>query len=212
VKGRWVRREEVTEAERDAMFALLDEYFLGVTRAQFEFDLAEKNWVILLEDAGRVRGFSTLLVQAGVVYSGDTIVHREAWGSSALARTWLEAVRELRPEYWLLITSGFRTYRFLPVFWKEFWPRFDAPQRPALLETLARERFGSRYDNGIVRFASPQVLRNGLKEIPPSRLDDPHVKFFAERNRGHAQGDELVCLCPLVAANQTAAGRRLVAL
>jgi len=215
VKGRLVRREELADAERGAMLALMQEYFVGVTEAQFAGDLAEKNWVILLEDAGRLRGFSTMRLYdsaARVVYSGDTIVHREAWGSTALARTWLEAVRELRPEYWLLITSGFRTYRFLPVFWKEFWPRHDAPACPALLETLGRERFGNHYVNGIVRFDVPQVLRNGLKEIPPGRLDDPHVRFFAERNPGHAQGDELVCLCPLTAANQTAAGRRLVAL
>jgi hypothetical protein len=193
----------------------MQEYFLGVTPEQFEHDLAEKNQVILLEDGGRLRGFSTLLIydsSARAVYSGDTIVHRDAWGSSALARTWLEAVRVLRPEYWLLITSGFRTYRFLPVFWKEFWPRHDAPQRPALLDTLARERCGSRYADGLVRFDAPQVLRNGLKEIPPNRLTDPHVAFFAQANPGHDRGDELVCLCPLTPANQTPAGRRLVAL
>lgn len=212
MKGRLVRRDEVTGVERGAMLVLMDEYFLGVTHEQFESDLTEKNWVILLEDGGRLRGFSTMLVRDGVVHSGDTIVHRDAWGSSALVRTWAEAVRDLRPEYWLLITSGFRTYRFLPVFWKEFWPRFDAPVRPALLETLARERFGSRYHNGIVRFDAPQVLRNDLKEIPPSRLGDPHIQFFARANAGHAHGDELVCVCPLTPANQTAAGRRLVAL
>jgi hypothetical protein len=212
MNGRLVRREQLTDAERAAMFGLMEEYFLGVTEAQFDRDLAEKNWVILLEGAGRVRGFSTLLVREGVVHSGDTIVHRDAWGSSALARTWLEAIRELRPRYWLLITSGFRTYRFLPVFWKEFWPRHDEEERPALLETLARERFGSRYAEGIVRFEFPQVLRNGLKEVPTGRLTNPHVDFFVRANPGHARGDELVCLCPLTAENQTAAGRRLVAL
>ncbi|MCG3150431.1 MAG: hypothetical protein PCFJNLEI_03917 [Verrucomicrobiae bacterium] len=210
MKGRLVRREDVNE--QAAMLALLQEYFVGVTGEQFERDLAEKNWVILLEDAGVLRGFSTLLVHDGVVHSGDTIVHRDAWGSTALARTWLETIRELKPEYWLLITSGFRTYRFLPVFWKEFWPRHDAPVRPALLETLARQRFGSLYRDGLVHFHQPQMLRNGLKEIPSGRLADPHIQFFAQQNPGHASGDELVCLCPLTAANQTAAGRRLVAL
>src|SRR5262249_55164729 len=117
-----------------------------------------------------------------------------------------------RPEYWLLITSGFRTYRFLPVFWKEFWPRHDAPNRPPLLDTLAQARFGARYHEGIVRFNAPQVLRNGLKEIPPGRLTDPHILFFAQNNPVHAAGDELVCLCPLTADNQTVAGRRLVKL
>ena len=174
--------------------------------------------MILLEAAGRVHGFSTLQVYVSrsvrVVFSGDTIVHRAAWGSSALARTWLEVVRQLQPEYWLLITSGFRTYRFLPVFWKEFWPRHDSPAAPALLCELARERFGQQYDpaTGIVRVAAPQVLRGELREIPVSRLTNRHVEFFARANPGHVRGDELVCLCPLTSANQTLAGRRLVAL
>jgi hypothetical protein len=195
--------------------------FEGVTAQQFADDLARKNWVILLEDDAReVRGFSTLsvyesaVVPSRVVYSGDTIVDRAAWGSNALARTWLETVRQLRADYWLLITSGFRTYRFLPVFWREFWPRFDCPQRPALLDALAREWFNSHYKpaTGIVRLESPQILLNGLKEIPPNRLSDPHVAFFAQANPGHARGDELVCLCPLTPVNQTSIGRRLVTL
>jgi hypothetical protein len=83
-----------------------------------------------------------------------------------------------------------------------------------MLTALARERFGSGYDpaTGIVRFATPQVLRNGLREIPLSRLGDPHVEFFARVNPGYVRGDELVCLCPLTGANQTPAARRLLAL
>ena len=67
-----------------------------------------------------------------MVYSGDTIVAPEAWGTTALARGWITAVNQLRERYprgkyfWLLLTSGFRTYRFLPVFWREFFPRYDA--------------------------------------------------------------------------------------
>ena len=225
MNGRLLQRDALTDAERAEMLALMKEFFLGVNATQFERDLAEKNWVILLEDNGRLRGFSTLqLYTTGVggtrirvIYSGDTIVHRDAWGSSALARTWLKTVRKWQddvPLYWLLITSGFRTYRFLPVFWKEFWPRYDAVLRPRLLDALAEERFGKQFDaaNGLVRFGTPQLLRNGLKEIPPSRLADPHIKFFAGANSDHARGDELVCLCPLTPANQTPVGRRLVAL
>jgi hypothetical protein len=226
VKGRLLPQTDVSSAQRDLMLALMQEHFAGVTAERFGRDLAEKNWVILLEDErGEVRGFSTVLLYATqvgrervrVVYSGDTIVHRDARGSNALARTWVEAVSTWQsdvPLYWLLITSGFRTYRFLSVFWKEFWPRHDSPGLPAMLDALARERFGGGYDpaTGIVRFATPQVLRNGLREIPPNRLGDPHVDFFARVNPGYARGDELVCLCPLTGANQTRAARRLLAL
>jgi len=218
MNGHLLRSEQLTGILRAAMFDLMHEYFYGVTVEQFESDLQEKNWVILLEESGRVCGFSTMLAYDShgvrVVYSGDTIVHRKAWGSSLLGRIWLQAVRGMQSQYWLLITSGFRTYRFLPVFWKEFWPRYDMPAIPPLLKRLATERFGSGYDadSGIVRLAEPQRLRHGLDEIPSGRLTDPHVAFFAQANPGHSRGEELVCLCPLAPANQTAAGRRLVKL
>lgn len=228
MNGRLLPRTDLSKSQRVAMLALMQKHFVGVTAGPFERDLSEKNWVVLLEDgAGRVRGFTTLLLYTTtfhgstvrVVYSGDTIVDREAWGSTALARTWLAAVKgwlaECRtPLYWLLITSGFRTYRFLPVFWRRFWPRFEASMRPPLLDALARERFGERFDavTGLVRLEYPQVLRNGLKEIPPYRLTDPDVRFFADANPGYAQGDELVCLCPLTGRNQTLAGQRLLML
>ena len=44
-----------------------------------------------------------------------------AWSKSVLSRAWIHSVLELgrglpraRRLYWMLITSGFRTYRFLP--------------------------------------------------------------------------------------------------
>jgi hypothetical protein len=123
-------RASLTSADRAELFTLLARHFMGVTRDQFEQDLAEKNWVIEIRQQGQLQGFSTLLacaVKSGdstitTIYSGDTIVAPEAWGSPALARTWIASVNALRfsfsgqPCYWLLLTSGFRTYRFLPVF------------------------------------------------------------------------------------------------
>ena len=231
MKGRLVRRSDVTEGEREAMLRLLDAHFEGVTRAAFERDLGEKNWVLLLaddDDEGRLRGFSTLLLYetrcAGetltVIYSGDTLVEREAWGSAALARCWIGSIRALRrlhPRgrlYWLLLTSGFRTYRFLPVFWREFHPRLDAampPDEAARLACLASERFGSRYrpEAGIVCLDTPQVLRGDLAQIPSARRADAHVAFFLERNPGWVRGDELVCLTEIAEPNLTPAGRRM---
>jgi len=221
MNARVVSQESLSQHERAAMLELLQTYFEGVSAESFARDLGEKHWAILLEDAsGRLRGFSTLCVyQSGatgvrVAYSGDTIVEPAAWGSSLLAKTFLTVIGETRPEYWLLLASGFRTYRFLPVFWREFWPRYDAPGRPALLHALARERFRHRYDErtGVVRLENFQVLRNGLQAIPGGRMTDPHVAFFLQANPGHDRGNELVSLCPLSAANQTPAGKRLVAL
>ena len=59
--GRLVSQIDLDLSERDRMFALLDAHFDGVTRAQFDRDLAEKNWVVLIEDAKQLFGFSTML-------------------------------------------------------------------------------------------------------------------------------------------------------
>ena len=222
-------RAALSGTQRDEMFALLSRFFEGVDRAQFERDLAEKNWVVEVRREGRLLGFSTLLVEEAVfagesltvIYSGDTIVDPDAWGSPALARTWIAAVNALRAAHgrrcvWLLLTSGFRTYRFLPVFWRNFFPRCDEPTPPgsqALLDQLARARYGGCYDaaTGVVRFPRPQRLRGVLSELPPGRADHPDVAFFLSRNPGHNEGDELACLTEISADNLTPAGRRMVA-
>ena len=222
-------RESLSAAQHDEMFALLATHFEGVTGEQFERDLAEKNWIVEIRRDGRLLGFSTLLVREAkhegraitVVYSGDTIVAPEAWSSPALARAWIAAVNELRtpfpdrPCYWLLLASGFRTYRFLPVFWREFHPRHDAkipPDRRRLLSELARTQYGSNYHaaTGIVRFPYPQKLRGRFGMVPPGRVADPHVAFFLSRNPGHAKGDELVCITEISDGNLTRAGRRMI--
>jgi hypothetical protein len=223
-------RADLSSVQRDEMFSLLRRHFDGVTREQFELDLAEKNWVVEIRRDGRLLGFSTLLVSEVIfeqqvltaIYSGDTIVAPEAWNSPALARTWIAAVNHLRaamaerPCYWLLLTSGFRTYRFLPVFWREFFPH-HAGETPAhrerLLHHLARLRYGGCYDAaaGLVRFPRPQMLRETLGAIPTGRAADAHVAFFLAKNPGHIRGDELVCLTEIHERNLTAAGRRMVA-
>jgi hypothetical protein len=229
VIGRLVRRLDLGPEQRAAMYRLLSDNFDGVTPQQFARDTDEKNWIILMERGGRLVGFSTLLAYetrfrgelVSVVYSGDTIVIPEAWGTATLPKVWIASVNRIREcyprgrYYWLLITSGFRTYRFLPLFWREFYPRYGTPtprSSQELLDHLASERFGPLYDPaaGTVRFLHPQKLRPHLGGIPPDRLRDPNVAFFAARNPGHAEGDELVCLCEIAPDNLTAAGRKMV--
>jgi len=216
-------------ANADEMFQLLSQHFEGVTREQFAADLAEKNLALLLLRENRLVGFSTQLAftttfkgqPVNVIYSGDTIVTPEAWGTTALPRAWVAGVTALQATlppgrcFWLLLTSGFRTYRFLPVFWQQFFPRFNVmtpPEIQSLLDQVAKERFGSQFDSGagIVRFTHPQRLRAGMQIIPPGRESDSHTAFFLERNPGHGNGDELVCITELRPENLTAAGRRMM--
>jgi hypothetical protein len=216
------------------MFRLIDRHFAGVRREAFEADLDEKQCVIQLLDSatGTIQGFSTQVVwelevegrPVSVVYSGDTIVDRRHWGSSILARLWGRFVANLleeRPEselVWFLISKGFRTYRFLPLYFREFYPRHDRPTPPwpkAIIDVAARVKFAGAYDAeaGIIR-AGPNAcrLRCGVAEVTAARLTDPHVRYFAGRNPGHVSGDELCCLAPLRWENFTGAGRRMMGL
>lgn len=219
-------KEELSEGVKREMCELLASCFEGVTEEGFEADLAEKNWVILLRNEEGLVGFSTIHAYEAsysgetinVIYSGDTIVSPNAWGTSVLPRSWIAGVNGILAQmsgsrsFWLLLSSGFRTYRFLPLFWREFYPVFERATPVAtakLLDSLARHRFGPRFDGTVVRLANPQRLRAKLCEVPEERLRDPHVAYFLKANPGHDQGDELVCLTELHPGNLTRAGVRM---
>jgi hypothetical protein len=232
LKGLLVSTPAVTDAQREAMFGLMDRHYENVTRAAFVNDLADKQWVILLLDAQteEVCGFSTqVLLDATVagrpikaLFSGDTIVARDRWGDPALAHVWGRLALSLidaLPEtdlYWFLISKGYKTYRFLPLFFGEFYPRHDAAT-PAwartIIDALGRSRYPRRYDEttGIVTAgAAGDRLRPGVADLTPERGNNPHVRFFAARNPGHARGDELCCLAPLTRANFLPAAYRVI--
>jgi hypothetical protein len=230
IKSQLVWIEALTDRDREAMFLLLSTHFDGVDSTVFQADLNGKNWVLLLKDenSGVLKGFSTLLLQKStiggeiinVVYSGDTIVDPSAWSSTMLPRAWIAAINFLSQQnnlhrlYWLFICSGFRTYRFLPVFWQEFYPCYNVGMpvsTHALMTHLATEYYGDRYqpELGIIRFDRPQMLKSDLMEIPIERQSNPHIKFFMHQNPGWELGDELVCLTEIKYDNLTAAGRRM---
>jgi hypothetical protein len=233
LQGRLLPREEITPGQRDAMFALMDRYYENVRRAAFEVDLAEKDWVIHLHDAaGELCGFSTQMLlradcagrQVTALFSGDTVIARERWGDSALARTWGRLALRLMDEhcgaelYWFLISKGYKTYRFLPLFFHCFDPHPDrpiAPRHRAVLDVLGRQKYPAEYDPeaGVIRAAPGRDrLRAGVADLTAQRLADPFVRFFVQRNPHHAHGDELCCLAPLTRANFTQAAYRVIGL
>jgi hypothetical protein len=199
----------------------------------FEHDLVEKDWVILLTDVGsrEIQGFSTLMqLQLEVdnqpvvaFFSGDTIIHQTYWGETTLPRLWgrhvfglAETISQARV-YWFLISSGYKTYRFLPVFFREFFPTYRRPTPPAirrLLDSLGHLKFPGEYDSesGLIRLDQPSPLRPGVARITARRLRDPHVAFFVRANPDHHRGEQLACLVELTYANLTAAGRRILGL
>lgn len=225
------RIDQLDTKTKAAMLGLLDQHFEGVTASIFDADLADKTHAVLLLDiADQLVGFSTIAVYtapgpdnhpATIVCSGDTIVAAQARGSSMLPSAWVQAVHNLHDQtdheelYWLLITSGYRTYRFLPVFVRAYCPAAEQGQSSQLLhcmDRLATQRWAKQYNprTGIVRLTNAQPLKPQLSIIPPSRRSDPHIAYFLNRNPGHARGDELVSLACLNVSNLSRAGLRML--
>ena len=222
IEGVIVNTAELSPVERVSMRSLMGRHFKNLDPRQFERDLAAKPWTILLRDGGGdLAGFSTLdtmsATHAGrsvrAVYSGDTIIDSRCRMTTALPRAFLRFLarhtgvgRDATDWYWFYVCKGYRTYRFLPVFYHTFYPHPAAatPEfEQRVMDQLAQARFGDAYDStaGIVRVPGDYALREGVGDLPAERLADPFIRYFAERNPGWTSGDELVCLASLNRGN-----------
>jgi hypothetical protein len=109
----------------------------------------------------------------------------------------------LRPLLWLLLSGGYKTYLLAVNHFPRTVPRHDweaPPERVSFLHALAGRWFGGQYDEhrGTVRFAGAHYrVRDGVAPIDREAGAHPHIAFFAQRNTGHVEGEELVCLAEI---------------
>jgi hypothetical protein len=227
VKGLHGEIQRVTNISDESigeMYGLMTSHYEGVNRDIFQRDLLEKRDVIVLRDSeeNQIKGFSTLMLLEEVVdespvtalFSGDTIIDKEYWGTNELPKWWGKYAFNLIDEmpgkelYWFLMSKGYKTYRFLPVFFNEF------PEREKrVLDSLAFSKFPDNYDSdtGVICFEGKKDhLKQGVADIDNSRMNNPDIKYFVERNPGWQQGDELVCIVKLTKDNFNKMGHRVV--
>lgn len=221
IKSETVEISELTLRQRKEMLKLMQDYFKGVGRASFEKDLSEKQWAVILSDEnGSVCGFTTLMLSDAVVageklkvfYSGDTIVDKKHWGIFSLEKRWIPFVFENVLSdpgfkwYWFFVSKGYRTFRYLPVHFKKYWP---SPENSSctfenkLLNKLAGIRFGKSYDplTGVVCCENDYRLRSGVGDISDREMRCKHVRFFLEKNPCWRKGAQLACLTELSVGN-----------
>ncbi len=214
----YVAISELSISQRDWMFCLFSMHYDCVNREMFDADLASKDGVIMLYDSlGEIQGFSTMLwdpvpmENCEVVYSGDTIIHPDYWGSRELIIQFCRLCgqrlkRTSKPLYWFLISKGHRTYQFLPLFSKRWFPSPDhVDEAAAMLATKCAEAmFGKAWkpNEGLLRFKeSMGQLKPSLAQSTEQRIGNRYVQFFQERNPNFALGEELVCMVKMDAEN-----------
>jgi hypothetical protein len=221
------------------MYRLYEHYYGGTSEDQFRADLAAKNYVLLLrsteEGDGSLVGFSTQAIieyefeakRESAVFSGDTIIDHRYWGDQALPKAFCEFAATLcatqpdQPLYWLLISKGHRTYRYLNAFAWHYFPQPPELLKPFAVNELklqqrsaliARHLFGEKYNasKGIVRFSEGAAFlkpqwhvesEKGKRKSEGHAKSAPIIQHFETLNPGFREGDELVCITELTKSN-----------
>ena len=161
LKSQVVKISEISNSQIEEMFNLMQEVYFGVGINKFKKDLSEKDYVLILYDE-KLRGFTTIQVfnfrGKKIIYSGDTVISAASRGEIELMRAWWRFSYKIQQEnpgqdvYWLLISKGWRTYKFFPLFLKEFCPNKSAKTPPDVqefIDALGAEKFGKNYKDGI---------------------------------------------------------------
>ena len=218
--------------ERNEMFALMQSCYENTCREAFDRDLAAKQWVLRVFDPaiGKVVGFSTQAPlevevegrEVRALFSGDTVVDPAYWGDPALANAWGNLALRLIDDqksaafYWFLISKGFRTYRYLPLFFRHYTPgvgKESTDFETKLIVTLGSVIAPNCFNPSrriIQATESKEWVRPDLAAPHDRAANDPHVRFFLDANPGYARGDELCCLAPLSRDNFTRAAWRVI--
>lgn len=209
----------LNQNEIDRMFQLMLLYYSNVTFEKFKKDLSEKNDVILLrdQDDSVIQGFSTLLVlslnveghQALGVYSGDTVLEKSYWGTTALGKAflsylWKMKTRNLsRPVYWFLISKGYKTYLQMANNFKTHYPRYEKAT-PLIMKKMMDHFYSQRFEesykssSGLIQTEGPSCkLRETVAPIDEKLLKVPRIEFFHRMNPSWQRGDELTCIAEM---------------
>jgi hypothetical protein len=158
-----------------------------------------------------------------VIFTSHVLLREEYRGHNLIQRLGLRFFLRTRlrhpllPIYWFFDTFSYKSYLLLSRNLREYWPRHDRPTpdwERALMAHLSERMFGAdwRPDQGIVVRSGRKRLRVETAPLEPQALASaPDLAFFARANPGHAEGDMLVCLCPLSLRNWGSVVRRALA-
>ena len=223
LKSKIVEVENLRISQTKKMFSIMSKYYANISEVNFYNDLLNKAEVALFCDENReIRGFTTLAIflhddHTQHLFSVDTIIEKEYWGSNDLSHAWINnalshAERFYGRTFWLLLTKGYKTYKFLPTFFNEFYPRFDTEtpiEMQKIMDEFAINQFGDKYKNGVF-IEGKDFLKDEFADISKTNLKDDNVLFFLKKNPDYKKGDELICLCELSVNNLNKLGRRVL--
>ncbi|HEY4999614.1 MAG TPA: hypothetical protein VII36_10740, partial [Usitatibacter sp.] len=178
-------------------------------------------------DDGRLVGLAALDVypttfegrKVAVIFTSHVMLDEPFRGQNLLQRLgWRMFVRTrlrfpLHAIFWFFDSFSYKSYMLLRRNFRDFWPRRERatpPWEQGLMNHLATQMYRDawRPELGIVRRTAHKRLRPETAPLQADYDRDPDLAFYARANPGHAEGDMLVCLCPLTLANLVTLGVR----
>jgi len=216
VVARYRRIDRISPADIRTMYDIFCRYYANTDLDTFLSDMSRKTGVFLIRrrDDRCLVGFSTVALmdlnlqgkQVKGVFSGDTIIEKEYWGSRALVTSFfLYIVRVIlrypfTPVFWLLISKGYKTYLLLANNFFRFYPH---PQRryqayETLVEEYSEALFPGYYcpARKVLDFGEDYQFLNqdvaGITDELRERV--PNVAFFEACNPDWESGHELPCV------------------
>ncbi|MGV8906881.1 MAG: hypothetical protein ACOH15_09805 [Acetobacterium sp.] len=227
--GKITEAHLLNEKDKETMYQLMNAFYDDVRPDAFDKDLREKDYcILLLDEAGVIRGFSTQKIMKMEVngeniigvFSGDTIIHKDYWGSAELfkifARYFINYGKQYKTFYWFLISKGYKTYKMLPLFFDHFYPNYQE-KTPAveqsIMNAFGKFKYPLEYNQktGVICYQGvTDKLKAGVADITEKRLKDKNIQFFIQANPDYFKGNDLVCLARLEEGNLKKSVQRML--
>lgn len=208
----------ISNTDTIKMYDIFRKYYDSVTLTQFVEDLSKKQYCIFLFNQNQTLvGFSSIEVyddeffeeKLKIIFSGDTIIEQEYWGSRILPYSFGYFAGKIKKDnpniklYWFLISKGHRTYRYLSSFAKSYFPSLYQNKTNKLEKTLnflANNKFSKFYDSktNLINF---EKSSGQLDRIWESKTNNKYARFFLKSNPKYFQGIELACITELCLDN-----------
>ncbi len=197
------------------MHALFEANYAYSPLSTFISDLHKKDgaFIVRKKSTQEIVGFSTLGIyefnlggkKAKGLFSGDTIIDRPYWGTRTLQKAavrkmvWEAFKSPLTPQYWLLISKGYKTFLILSRNFQDYYPKRDAhdPQLQALVVEYCDALFPGKLnrESMVLDFGQgANCLKGHVAAITPEMRVDPDIAYFEKCNPEWERGTELPCI------------------
>tara|TARA_Y100001954_G_scaffold92887_1_gene101693 strand:+ start:4765 stop:5499 length:735 start_codon:yes stop_codon:yes gene_type:complete len=210
-----VKSNSINDRDINRMYSLMQENYDFILLENFKKDLIKKDYIgLLIDNNMTIQGFTTYAFNPNnysnkkynILFSGDTVISENFTGTQELTKGWGKTVGFFIKKYpekkllWYLMSKGYKTYLYLPFFFKKYYPALEESRNDQRLKKIINEFSNLIYPDcwneelGIIKFKKRlgQVKeKHILKSIDKK---NKHIDFFLEKNPGYINGDELVCM------------------